>query len=175
MLICTPRREAKSPLASRPSPFATLAHSGKRGHEEREIPKYSQRDRKKKKKSHQPPPKRLCDASVQSFPAQRHHAPRFGSAKQLGAFLLLARCSYPAARKALSCWLRGTQKQPQAKAFGLPASLSAQWAKQVVVALLAKSLLFLLCVRIRRRDLVGSSGQIPAFVAVLLYVSFNFG
>ncbi|KAK1453704.1 hypothetical protein CMEL01_05363, partial [Colletotrichum melonis] len=34
----------------------------------------------------QPPPKRLCDASVQSFPAQRHHAPRFGSAKQLGAF-----------------------------------------------------------------------------------------
>ncbi|KAK1538162.1 hypothetical protein CPAR01_08275 [Colletotrichum paranaense] len=109
MLICTPRREAKSPLASRPSPFATLAHSGKRGHEEREIPKYSQRDRKKK--SHQPPPKRLCDASVQSFPAQRHHAPRFGSAKQLGA-LSTARCSYPAARKALNCWLRGTQKQP---------------------------------------------------------------
>ncbi|KAK1519300.1 hypothetical protein CABS01_16603, partial [Colletotrichum abscissum] len=79
----------------------------------------------------QPPPKRLCDASVQSFPAQRHHAPRFGSAKQLGAFstvrtlfffpfLLLARCSYPAARKALNCWLRGTQKQPRAKSLWSP-------------------------------------------------------
>ncbi|KXH61920.1 hypothetical protein CNYM01_05929 [Colletotrichum nymphaeae SA-01] len=48
MLISTPRREAKSPLASRPSPIATLAHSGKRGHGEREIPKYSQRDRREK-------------------------------------------------------------------------------------------------------------------------------
>ncbi|UQC82326.1 uncharacterized protein CLUP02_07813 [Colletotrichum lupini] len=32
----------KCVYSSRPSPFATLAHSGKRGHEEREIPKASQ-------------------------------------------------------------------------------------------------------------------------------------
>lgn len=99
-------------------------------------------------KSHQPPPKKIVRRKRPELPSSAPSRPQVGSAKQLGAvftvrnlffFLLLARCSYPAARKALNCWLRGAQKQPQAKVFGLPASISAQWEKRVVVALLAEA------------------------------------
>ncbi|KAK1476338.1 hypothetical protein CCUS01_16848 [Colletotrichum cuscutae] len=151
------RREAKSPLASRPSPFATLAHSGKRGHEEREIPKYSQRDRKKKKKKKKkkktPPPPHPTTPQTKKTYKQRKHKKKKKKKKKKKSH------QPPPKRFAIT---------PPAFSTVRTLFFSFSAARPLLLSGGSESSKLLLKAFVGKTG-IGSSGQIPALVAVLLY------